>query len=197
MSAGPSKIIPGTVHNLLNSVRSPIFLTNYNPTNARLGNKYIRRALVGPAMNKYYSKPDHRLKKLNDPGPRGVYPGWNETPSIIGTRKAISTSHKPDRSDQNQSDNAEKEGSEDGEVVQEAKSPVGESASDKGPGEQGKSVATDGVSGSAEPKPVWLVDEYQRYRNWKLDSRRRIGKVRPKKGKWSKTFARDPELIHV
>ncbi|WVQ78987.1 hypothetical protein IAT38_001079 [Cryptococcus sp. DSM 104549] len=42
------------LHSLLSSLRAPIFQTLHNPTNARMGTKYLRRRLIGPAVASYY-----------------------------------------------------------------------------------------------------------------------------------------------
>jgi small subunit ribosomal protein S33 len=49
--------IPANIHQVLSSIRSSVFLNVHNPTGARLGTKYLRKGLAGPALLNYYSKP--------------------------------------------------------------------------------------------------------------------------------------------
>ncbi|WFD42178.1 mitochondral 37S ribosomal protein S27 [Malassezia psittaci] len=63
MSGAPAKSL-ATLHVL----RSKIFETTHNPTNARNGGKYLRKSLVGPAMLRYYP-PQLNLKTLREAVP--------------------------------------------------------------------------------------------------------------------------------
>jgi small subunit ribosomal protein S33 len=57
--------LPPNLHNLLSSLRAPIFLTNHNPTCARLGTKYLKKPLMGPRLMEYYPKPLPSFRSLN------------------------------------------------------------------------------------------------------------------------------------
>ena len=58
-------IIPANLHNTLSAIRSSIFLTTHNPTNARLGNKYLKKPLIGKKLVDYYPKPLPKVSTLN------------------------------------------------------------------------------------------------------------------------------------
>jgi hypothetical protein len=57
--------IPANLHQTLSLVRSQVFQTVYNPTGARIGTKYIRKALKGPRITNYYLEPTPSPKKFN------------------------------------------------------------------------------------------------------------------------------------
>ncbi|EIW71365.1 hypothetical protein TREMEDRAFT_56412 [Tremella mesenterica DSM 1558] len=67
---------PSQLSSLLSSIRAPIFNTIHNPTNSRLGNKYLRRALRGPTMVEYSGQAMPSLKTLNSEGKQSPYAGW-------------------------------------------------------------------------------------------------------------------------
>lgn len=58
----------------LNALRCQVFGTTYNPNNVRTGAKYLKKALVGDAMLKYYP-PQVKLSSI-----RAVIP---EMPSLM------------------------------------------------------------------------------------------------------------------
>ncbi|ODO01486.1 hypothetical protein I350_06306 [Cryptococcus amylolentus CBS 6273] len=80
------------LHNLLSSLRSPIFQTISNPTSARMGTKYLRKRLRGPSVASYYpqlTNPYPKLSLLNKNIPSNPFAGWdgNPLPSAIKNRK--------------------------------------------------------------------------------------------------------------
>ena len=73
----PSQLtVPPSIHQLLDSVRSKIFMTTYNPTAQRSGVKYIKRKLQGPRVLQYYPEIPTKPSALNNAGVGGLYPGW-------------------------------------------------------------------------------------------------------------------------
>jgi hypothetical protein len=71
---------------LLSQLRAPIFNTLAVESNARTGNKYLRRALRGPAVLDYVPQPrTPSLKALNSPKGWNQFHGWNGAP-IHGDR---------------------------------------------------------------------------------------------------------------
>lgn len=84
--------MPPNLHNLLSSLRSPIFNTISNPTSARMGTKYLRRRLRGPTVASYYpqlTNPFPKLSLLNKNIPENPFAGWDgsKLPSVIKTKK--------------------------------------------------------------------------------------------------------------
>ncbi|EAL19778.1 hypothetical protein CNBG0710 [Cryptococcus deneoformans B-3501A] len=84
--------MPPNLHNLLSSLRSPIFNTISNPTWARMGTKYLRRRLRGPTVASYYpqlTNPFPKLSLLNKNIPENPFAGWDgrKLPSVIKTKK--------------------------------------------------------------------------------------------------------------
>ncbi|OCF43853.1 hypothetical protein I317_02296 [Kwoniella heveanensis CBS 569] len=68
------------LHNLLSSLRSPIFHTLSNPTSARMGTKYLRRRLRGPSVASYYpqlTNPFPKIQHLNKTHPSNPFAGWD------------------------------------------------------------------------------------------------------------------------
>lgn len=63
------------IHNAISAIRSQVFNTIHNPTNARTGAKYLRRPLRGPAMTKYYPKLPN-LARLNAQIASNKYANW-------------------------------------------------------------------------------------------------------------------------
>ncbi|WRT69762.1 uncharacterized protein IL334_006753 [Kwoniella shivajii] len=67
------------LHNLLSSLRSPIFQTLSNPTSSRMGTKYLRRRLRGPSIASYYpqlTNPFPSISALNKTHPSNPFAGW-------------------------------------------------------------------------------------------------------------------------
>ena len=83
----PSQLtVPTSIHQLLDSVRSKIFMTTYNPTALRSGVKYIKRRLAGPRVLKYYPEVPIKPGTLNHAGAGALYPGWTGiVPGIAST----------------------------------------------------------------------------------------------------------------
>ncbi|KAK6908882.1 hypothetical protein L486_01473 [Kwoniella mangroviensis CBS 10435] len=78
------------LHNLLSSLRSPIFQTLSNPTSSRMGTKYLRRRLRGPSIASYYpqlTNPFPSISALNRTHPSNPFAGWqgNPLPSSLTT----------------------------------------------------------------------------------------------------------------
>nr|ODN92270.1 hypothetical protein L204_05369 [Cryptococcus depauperatus CBS 7855] len=81
-----------SLHNLLSSLRSPIFQTLSNPSSARMGTKYLRRRLRGPAVVSYYPQltfPFPKLSKLNKNVPSNPFAGWDgkSLPTVLRNGK--------------------------------------------------------------------------------------------------------------
>lgn len=75
-----SAAVPLSKVRLLNRIRCSVFQTSYNPTSTRTGAKYLRERLRGPAMVKYYPKPDLSITKINN-----KYPGWD----LVDTEEVV------------------------------------------------------------------------------------------------------------
>lgn len=75
MASSSSIPSSSSLHHLLSSLRSPIFNTSHNPTNARTGAKYLKRRLKGPSAINYYPTPIN-LKKMNSKNPFNRYANW-------------------------------------------------------------------------------------------------------------------------
>ncbi|WWC92876.1 uncharacterized protein L201_007838 [Kwoniella dendrophila CBS 6074] len=78
------------LHNLLSSLRSPIFQTLSNPTSSRMGTKYLRKRLRGPSIATYYpqlTNPFPSISALNKIHPSNPFSGWqgNKLPSELIT----------------------------------------------------------------------------------------------------------------
>ena len=68
-------VIPRSLPSLLSSLRAPIFQTQHNPTNLRLGTKYLRGRLRSPSMINYYPTVPN-LRRLNKQNPFNKYANW-------------------------------------------------------------------------------------------------------------------------
>ncbi|ORY34703.1 hypothetical protein BCR39DRAFT_514053 [Naematelia encephala] len=68
----PPPSTPQALHNLLSSLRAPIFNTHHNPTNARLGTKHLRRPLRSLARLDWYPAPLN-YRRLNGLTPFNNY----------------------------------------------------------------------------------------------------------------------------
>lgn len=71
----PNRIIMASIHSTISALRSRIFDTIHNPTNARTGAKYLRRPLRGAAITKYYPKLPN-LARLNAQIASNRYANW-------------------------------------------------------------------------------------------------------------------------
>lgn len=157
----PPPLPPQSLHNLLTSLRSPIFLSSHNPTSARLGTKYLSKPLAGPSITKYYPT-QLPLKALNAQVPWNKYANWQGLPiaqlvARDGKSKSVSGQMK------------EKWIEKDREWI--AKPVIGRENTEVG----FKGVKR--VEGAG-----WLWDKEEDRRLKKVIRRRRIGKGKPKKG---------------
>jgi hypothetical protein len=157
-----------SIHNTVSAIRSQIFNTIHNPTNARTGAKYLRKPLRGSAIVKYYPKLP-KLATLNSSLPNNKYANWGlaSGSSSRSSPKAIESSESPE--------GAEVEASTEKEEV------------------GGRSVArqlmtSEEITGldysEAERREGagWLLDEKERVRLMETTLRHAIGKGPPKKG---------------
>jgi len=173
-----------SVHNTVSAIRSQIFNTIHNPTNARTGAKYLRKPLRGSAIVKYYPKLP-KLATLNSSLPNNKYANWGlaSGSSSRSSVKAIESAETP-------------EGVEGAEVeASTEKDYVG-----------GRSVArqlrtSEEITGldysEAERREGagWLLDEKERVRLMETTMRHAIGKGPPKKGMSS--FVLMPHFVAV
>ena len=151
--------IPANLSTTLSSLRAPIFQTIHNPTNARLGNKYLKKALVGPSMLRYYPTPLPPLRKLNALTPSSPYANWQGRPTReideeLGRLVTLKDGSRVGRKWVSKT------------LSTEEWLPEGFTA-----------PKMDGQSG-------WLVDKREERRLQKVEKKKRLGKGAPKKGTW-------------
>ena len=161
-----------SIHNTVSAIRSQIFNTIHNPTNARTGAKYLRKPLRGSAIVKYYPKLP-KLATLNSQLPNNKYANWTGTVAGSSSRKAVEASTSTSTST-----DGEKAASE-------------ESSSEVESG--GRSVARQlrtseeihGLDYSEVERREgagWLMDDKERVRLMETTLRHKLGKGPPKKG---------------
>lgn len=160
-----------SIHNTVSAIRSQIFNTIHNPTNARTGAKYLRKPLRGSATVKYYPKLP-KLATLNSQLPNNKYANWTGTVAGSSSRKAVEASTLTSIS-------------EEGEKASEEKTEV--------ENESGRSVARQlrtseeihGLDYSEVERREgagWLMDDKERVRLMETTLRHKLGKGPPKKG---------------
>ncbi|KAK8849732.1 hypothetical protein IAR55_005067 [Kwoniella newhampshirensis] len=145
------------LHNLLSSLRSPIFQTLSNPTSSRMGTKYLRRRLRGPSIATYYpqlTNPFPKLSLLNRNLPSNPFAGWDgqRLPTEVRNRR--------------------------GKVVL-------DNITWKGEGSMLRSneLVDDGLKEVERKRGLgWLEDGVEQRRLIRVGRRRRFGKGPPKKG---------------
>jgi hypothetical protein len=158
-----------SIHNTVSAIRSQIFNTIHNPTNARTGAKYLRKPLRGSAIVKYYPKLP-KLATLNSRLPNNKYANWTGTVAGSSSRQQIEASTST-------SAEGEKVASEENVEV----------------GNGGRSVArqlrtSEEIHGldysEAERREGagWLMDDKERVRLMETTLRHKLGKGPPKKG---------------
>jgi len=161
-----------SIHNTVSAIRSQIFNTIHNPTNARTGAKYLRKPLRGSAIVKYYPKLP-KLATLNSQLPNNKYANWTGTVAGSSSRKVVEASTSTSTST-----DGEKAASE-------------ESSSEVESG--GRSVARQlrtseeihGLDFSEVERREgagWLMDDKERVRLMETTLRHKLGKGPPKKG---------------
>ncbi|ORX37682.1 hypothetical protein BD324DRAFT_650237 [Kockovaella imperatae] len=91
-------VVPKTIHNVLNQMRSKIFMTAYNPTGARQGTKYLRKKPMGQKFLEYYPDTIIRPSQANSSKSHAMYPGWTGLiPGIpYGKMQKATFKEKPD-----------------------------------------------------------------------------------------------------
>lgn len=171
-----------SIHQTVSAIRSQIFNTIHNPTNARTGAKYLRRPLRGAAVTKYYPKLP-KLATLNAQLGGNKYANWS------GVRAGSSSQIK------------QVEGSTSGEAISpETEASTSESSSSgdvltEEPGSgSGRSVSRhlgtrEEITGAGFSEVTrregagWVQDERERVRLLETGLRHKLGKGPPKKGK--------------
>ena len=208
MSPKDLVIVPKSIHQVLDQVRSKIFLTNYNPTGARLGNKYLRKKTVGHHVVNYYPPLPLRPALLNKADKGALYPGWTgripvpATPAVASTGQPVegnaaagpSTGSTPSSESSTSStltDNPSTPSqpigsSAPGDTVAHAKAQMQAALREAGIKPDSMFFGADNWIGPVPPDYLqttqWQLDPNEVYRIEKLEKRRRIGKTTPKKG---------------
>jgi hypothetical protein len=158
-----------SIHNTVSAIRSQIFNTIHNPTNARTGAKYLRKPLRGAAIVKYYPKLP-KLATLNSSLPNNKYANWSLAFGS-GSRTKV-------------------------DAIESAETPEGEVQAEKVDKESegtGRSVARqlrtseeihglDYLEAERREGAGWLMNEKERVRLMETTMRHAIGKGPPKKG---------------
>jgi hypothetical protein len=158
-----------SIHNTVSAIRSQIFNTIHNPTNARTGAKYLRKPLRGSAIVKYYPKLP-KLATLNSRLPNNKYANWTGTVAGSSSRQQIEASTST-------SAEGEKVASEDN---------VEASSGSRSVARQLRtSEEIHGLDFSEAERREgagWLMDEKERVRLMETTLRHKLGKGPPKKG---------------
>ncbi|RXK37966.1 hypothetical protein M231_04752 [Tremella mesenterica] len=160
---------PSQLSSLLSSIRAPIFNTIHNPTNSRLGNKYLRRALRGPTMVEYSGQAMPSLKTLNSEGKQSPYAGWRV--GWVGKKvMEIENVQNPESEKNMKNDNVKDV--EDEKSIEESEEGKGKKILHPPPGEVKRESWSNG----------WLGDLDEHWRLEKVDYMKSRKKGPPKKG---------------
>jgi hypothetical protein len=162
-----------SIHKTVSAIRSQVFNTIHNPTNARTGAKYLRRPLRGAAVTKYYPKLP-KLATLNSQLPNNVYANWAGV--TAGSSSTPSSSTTPAI-----------EGEGEGGATTEAEAESSTSASSStSMARQLKTHEEMFGQGFSEVErrlgAGWVQDDKERIRLAETQLRHKIGKGPPKKG---------------
>lgn len=201
MAPGLPTPVAANIHTLLHAVRSEVFLTTYNPTGQRLGNKYLKKSLKGAAMLQYYPKPLPRPRTLNHqvPSPDSKLSVQFPTMEWIERQKSKKLEKQAESSSADKGEvtasNGETSSQSDGEKRRQAKetSSALKKLSEMQPGESNLWAGTREVG--RIPGSGLFFDAEEERRLQKVEKRRIIGKGAPKKGKYGSADRAKFELI--
>lgn len=196
--------VPANLAETLSKVRSDIFLTLHNPTGARLGTKYLRKQLKGPAIARYYPHSIlPRFKNINKLSPYNPYANWQGVPSEKLPVKISKTTGKvvPWKSEQYPYDpnvwpedvralfldldevsETRTQDKEDLDFVRAARRYKAQRAKENAARAEGQQrLLIDGI----EPGSAFIQDPREKRRQERVARKRRLGKGPPPKGQWS------------
>jgi hypothetical protein len=168
-----------SIHNTVSAIRSQIFNTIHNPTNARTGAKYLRKPLRGSAIVKYYPKLP-KLATLNSSLPNNKYANWGlaSGSSSRSSVKAVESTETPEGAEVEASTEKEEVGGRS--VARQLRTSEEVTGLDYSEAERREGAG-------------WLLDEKERVRLMETTLRHAIGKGPPKKGMSS--FALIPHSV--
>jgi hypothetical protein len=168
-----------SVHKTVSAIRSQVFNTIHNPTNARTGAKYLRRPLRGAAVVKYYPTLP-KLATLNSRLPNNPYANWSGV--TAGSASSSSSSSA-------QIESATTSGEEAGEVKAEAAQAEAEAERGSSSSSVARQLKTHEElfgQGFTEVErregAGWVQDDKERIRMAETQLKHKIGKGPPKKG---------------
>ena len=156
-----------SIHNTVSALRSQIFNTIHNPTNARTGAKYLRRPLRGAAVVNYYPKLP-KLATLNAQIASNKYANWSGLAS--GSLKK-----------QKQVEGATEAATTNKESSTEATSTSGSVVS-RPLGTMEEMYGAGFSEVERRPGAGWVEDEKERVRRMETELKHKLGKGPPKKG---------------
>lgn len=161
-------LIMASIHNTVSAIRSQIFNTIHNPTNARTGAKYLRKPLRGSAIVKYYPKLP-KLATLNSSLPNNKYANWGlaSGSSSKPSAKVIESTETPEGAEVEAS--VEKEEAGGRSVARQLRTSE-------------EITGLDYLEAERREGAGWLLDEKERVRLMETTLRHAIGKGPPKKG---------------
>lgn len=167
-----------SIHNTVSALRSQIFNTIHNPTNARTGAKYLRRPLRGAAVVRYYPKLP-KLATLNAQIGSNKYANWSGLASgslkkqkqVEGATEGSSEAAAATTTTTNTESNTDAGSS--GSVVSR---PLGTMEEMYGAGFS---------EVERRPGAGWVEDEKERVRRMETELKHKLGKGPPKKGTYT------------
>ena len=157
-----------SIHNTVSAIRSQIFNTIHNPTNARTGAKYLRKPLRGSAVVKYYPKLP-KLATLNSSLPNNKYANWGIS--------AGSSSRLRTKAIESEIPEGEVQAAE---VEKESEGSVRSVARQLRTSEEIHGL--DYLEAERREGAGWVMDDKERVRLMETTQRHAIGKGPPKKG---------------
>lgn len=168
-----------SIHNTVSALRSQIFSTIHNPTNARTGAKYLRRPLRGAAVTRYYPKLP-KLATLNAQIGSNKYANWSGLAS--GSMK----------------EQKQVEGAADAAAATSTSTATTEAGSGSGSGNVvsrplGTMEEMYGAGFSEverRPGAGWVQDEKERVRKMETELKHKLGKGPPTKGTYFHSLLR-------
>lgn len=160
-----------SIHSTVSALRSQIFNTIHNPTNARTGAKYLRRPLRGAAITKYYPKLP-KLATLNAQIGSNEYANWSGLASgSMGEKKQVAGASEAGADATSSTSGKDTEAaSGSGSVVSR---PLGTMEEMFGAGFS---------EVDRRPGAGWVQDDKERVRKMETELRHKLGKGPPKKG---------------
>lgn len=176
---------------VLSELRSGIFGTAHNPSNARTGAKYLRRRLKGPSAVAYYPK-TLRLATINAETPWNRFANWEgDSNSTFKARVLASNAASAGQGGENQDGTWA--------VAQGAQIQEGEEARPRIWAAQMNQLSADQVvpgprwtEVERQPGAGWVHDEKERVRMEEVELKRAMGRGPPKKGTSTKLCSRLP-----